>query len=166
MISKLKDLGYITQESFDGRKRTLKSNIEITILKTRVKENFKAGLKKTTVPIKENFKADIISNNTTNNTRNIPQVFPIQIPMDWPVNEFIALWDSFMELRTKKKKPVTGAARKLIIDELLVLSNHKWEIAKQIIHYSIKGGYPKFYPLKEEEHEITKDPNRYGPDKY
>lgn len=89
MIKKLKEDGYIYEESFDGRIRTLKSNIKIVTKQSKDnykaglkeiikedKENDKSGLKEIIKQDKENDKAglkEIINNNNTiNNTINNP----------------------------------------------------------------------------------------------
>ena len=72
MIKKLKDEGYIYEASFDGRVRTLKSNIK-TIVK-QSKDDYKTDLKKIIKQNEENVKPalkEIINNsNTVNNLFN------------------------------------------------------------------------------------------------
>jgi hypothetical protein len=74
MIKKLKDEKYIYEASFDGRTRTLKSNIK-TIIK-QSKDDYKAGLKEIIKQNEENYKPalkEIINNsNTVNNLSNNP----------------------------------------------------------------------------------------------
>lgn len=68
MIKRLKDDEYIYEESFDGRVRTLKSNIK-TIVK-QSKDDYKAGLKETIKQNKINYKADLKETINNNNRYN------------------------------------------------------------------------------------------------
>jgi hypothetical protein len=74
MIKKLKDEKYIYEASFDGRTRTLKSNIK-TIIK-QSKDDYKPALKEIIKQNEENYKPalkEIINNsNTVNNLSNNP----------------------------------------------------------------------------------------------
>jgi hypothetical protein len=70
MIKKLKDEGYIYEASFDGRVRTLKSNIKTIVRQS--KDDYKAGLKEIIKQNEENYKAglkEIINNNNTYNNQ-------------------------------------------------------------------------------------------------
>lgn len=72
-ISKLISFGYMYIESFDGRKRVLKTNIDLN-LTSKQNDNLKADFKKTSKQSKSKLKGSIeenlIYNNTFNNTSN------------------------------------------------------------------------------------------------
>lgn len=65
MISNLKKLDYIYEESFDGRRRILKSAIKIIVKQN--KENYEADLKKTKGRLEKNYEHNNISSNQSNN---------------------------------------------------------------------------------------------------
>lgn len=72
-ISKLISYGYMYIESFDGRKRVLKTNIDFNLI-SKQNDNLKADFKKTSKQSKSKLKSSIeenlIYNNTFNNTSN------------------------------------------------------------------------------------------------
>lgn len=178
MIKKLKDDGYIYEESFDGRVRTLKSNIK-TIVK-QSKDDYKSGLKEIIKQNKGNYKADlkeiINNNNTLNNQSNnsfnkkesslqkieeISEAIPTCIDSD--------TWEEWKHYRHKEKKQkLTPSTTQKQLQQL-----QKWHSEghdpNEIINCSIMNGWSGLFPPKDKQikknNSTVKDSNQDHLDK-
>ena len=88
MISNLKKLDYVYEESFDGRRRVLKSAIKIIVKQN--KDNYNSDLKKTKVSFKENYKHNNTPNNQSiNKEKNIKKEKSFTKPSKEEIQEYI-----------------------------------------------------------------------------
>lgn len=156
-LKKMRDLNFIKTVSNANRLRELRTCLDFSCIKfdTVAVSNLKQDLY-------QNPSKPDIKNDTDINTKNNPVT--MNIPFDWPINDFLKLWDSFMSVRQKKKKPVVNSAVKLLIDDLIKFSRGEWNIAKLIMEKSIKRTYPEFYPI--DEVKTNTDDDRYAPSRY
>ena len=68
-------------------------------------------------------------------------------------------WKAFVEMRTKKRKPLTAFAVRLLVkalDQLRLAGDDPAEI----VNASIVGGWDKFYPLKRDQGRNGSQPSR------
>ena len=145
-ISKLKKLGYIYVQNFDGRKRELKSrlsNFERQDLK-----NCKADIK--------NLKESNTVNNTSNNTTKVSKKVSFDELIDtYSVNEELRQeLKNHLATRKSKKATLTNRAIELSLkklDELVkdIPVNEQEETKIKIVQQSIERGWTGFFEVKE-----------------
>lgn len=89
-------------------------------------------------------------------TKAAPPVSLVPEFPDWmPMEE----WKAFVEMRTKKRKPLTAFAVRLLVkalDQLRLAGDDPAEI----VNASIVGGWDKFYPLKRDQGRNGSQPSR------
>ena len=110
-IKKLKELGYIYQESFDGRKRVLKSSLQET--DNQPFKDTKPAVRKIKSRVMKNEDIIIQDTNTDNNTSNNGEKSPY--------TNFVAIYDKFCKDRIGvgcKMNGAEGKALKSIIEYL------------------------------------------------
>lgn len=82
------------------------------------------------------------------------------IPSNWPVSEFKELWAEFVEMRAKKKKPLTQNAVVRRVKQLIEVSDGDFTKAKQIATRTIDKSYDEFFrPFKDESISNVNRPN-------
>jgi biotin operon repressor len=110
-IKKLKDLGYIYQESFDGRKRVLKSSLQD--IDNQPVEDTKSAVRKSKSRVKKTESIIIQDTNTDNKTHIIGEKSPY--------TNFVSVYDKFCKDRIGvgcKMNGAEGKALKSIIEYL------------------------------------------------
>lgn len=75
-------------------------------------------------------------------------------------NSFTILWEEYLLMRKKLKKPMTDKAKELAIKKLHKLSNDNIEIAKRILEMSIMNSWQGLFPLKPDEVVGEKTPEQ------
>lgn len=146
IIGKLKESGYITLESFNGRQRVLKTCFKI-YFKADLNDSLMQDERKFKGRIKENDKHIDTTNSKINNTNTLfneskKDVNLFAIPDGWPVKEFTELWHNYVRNRKGKTLNEDMAAKriKLLID----LSNGDWKTAKEILIKAAFKGWDDF----------------------
>lgn len=73
-------------------------------------------------------------------------------PNDIPLPEYLSneLWDSFMEIRNKQKKPPTVKAQELLLKKLEKLRNEGND-PTEVINQTIVNSWLSFYPLRDDK---------------
>lgn len=143
-ISKLIEYGYVYVQSFDGRKRVLKS---------RLTKNASQPCKKDKAEM-QNVQDNNINNNKDNNI-NIKKERKKKSEYDVIIDEMVddeeikELLYEQIKMRKMKKKPVTDKALRMLINKLYSLSSDIEE-QKKIIEQSIINCWDSFYQLKKE----------------
>ena len=158
-ISKLKKLGYIYVQSFDGRTRELRSRL--TKNESQPIENKKAEC--------ENLKESNIDNNTENNKDNKKErkkTYDTAISEYTSNKEVSEALKAFVQMRTMMKKPLTDRALSLLLNKLDSLANNDTEKV-ELLNNAVMNNWLSVYPLK---HEYSKpkqqayDQNGYDAD--
>lgn len=141
-ISKLKELGFVSLENFDGRVRVLRS---------RLVKNTRQTSKKYEAD-KENLRC--YNNNITNNTNNNKKESKKESDYDNIINSNIkddsvrnALLE-FIKMRKLAKSPMTNRALELLISRLRKLADTP-EMAVKVLEQSIVNNWKNIYELKE-----------------
>ena len=106
MVSNLKKLDYIYEESFDGRRRILKSAIKIIVKQN--KENYEADLKKTKGRLEKNYEYNNISSNQSinsfNNNKKYKKENPILSEKEILFENFYKLYNNLDEIKESTKE--------------------------------------------------------------
>jgi len=113
-VSKLKNLGYIFQESFDGRKRILKSNLQE--FENQPIKKTKTALRKSKGSIKKTTNIIIQDNNTDNKTNIVGEVSPY--------TNFVSVYDTFCKERVGVGCKMNGAEGKALKSIITYLQLH------------------------------------------
>lgn len=149
-ISKLIEYGYLYVQSFDGRQRTLKSNI----LQGRLVKS--ASLVKNARQTSKKCEADKQKVQESNNNREtvIEKKERKKENYDSIIDEFVLAEDvkaalrEFIKMRKLIKKPMTDRALKLLINRVGELATNEAEQVA-IINQSIVNSWQNVYPLKD-----------------
>lgn len=158
-ISKLKKLGYIYVQSFDGRTRELRSRLTKN-------ESQPFEIKKAEC---ENLKESNIDNNTENNKDNKKErkkTYDTAISEYTSNKEVSEALKTFIQMRTMMKKPLTDRALSLLLNKLDSLANNDTEKV-ELLNNAVINNWLSVYPLK---HEYSKpkqqayDQNGYDAD--
>ena len=112
-ITKLKELGFIYQESFDGRKRILKASLQEAD-NQHIKDD-KPVVRKSKSSISNSENIIIQDNNTDNNTSNNGEKSPY--------TNFVAVYDEFLKKRIGVGVKMNGAEGKALKQIIQYLSN-------------------------------------------
>jgi hypothetical protein len=82
---------------------------------------------------------------------------------EWLESEPLArAWDGWLLVRKRKHSPATEYAKKLAMERLQSLSGGDLDIAIQIVHEAIEGGWTKFYELKGQARAASNSAGRQG----
>lgn len=96
--------------------------------------------------------------NKNNNINNNPPISPHEKNEDWK-----NAWEAFIEMRKKKKSPLTDRAKKMLVTELNKLANDtKTQI--EILNQSTMNSWKSVYPLHSRGSPKSQKPN--GPPSY
>lgn len=144
-IATLTETGYIERGPFDGRKRTLRSQIDLS---ARPKSTT-SKIKTNQLPV-QNEPAARPKRAHSKTTRKTKSKTITKVEGQWPWAGSEATWLAWIEYKTKEhrfayKSEISAQAA---IDQLLTLSNHDETTAKAIIKQSIANGWKGFFPIK------------------
>ena len=165
-ISRLTEIGYIYQKSFDGRKRVLGSNINKHVIAKKRKadtkdflcrvEKFSMQGGKICEADTKNIRANNIESNIMNNIddkkENISKeksefenlILSQEEPLREPLREFI-------KMRKTIRKPLTVHAFDLIIKDVKKFADGDIDKGVKILEQSIKNSWQGVFDLKEYE---------------
>ena len=146
-LNHLQKCGYITilVENKNNRKIFLLAADE------GVRKNFQGGTKELSGGTKElsgGYERIFVPyNNEYNNTNNNPPISPHEKNEDWK-----AAWEAFIEMRKKKKSPLTDRAKKLILNKLEPYGkNEQIEMLNEAIIHNWLSVYPRDPPKSKKE---------------
>lgn len=149
-VKKLKAIGYLREESFDGRTRCLKSNLkrDSQNLLSRVAKSAMQGGKKCEADTQKLRHSNINNNtdsNPTTNKRSSSNGYASIIEGFTDNTELQTSLMEFAKMRKMIKRPLTDNALSLIIKKLSKLSadeNEQIAIVNQSIEHSWQGIFP------------------------
>lgn len=129
LISKLCEMEYVRLESFDGRKRVLRSLMK------------KVYGQRVIVERAEQQPVD---------TKQQAASYAADLEQLYKIPDFMEAWFDFMQNRKKIRRPMTPAAMKLVLRGLIKIRD-EFGTADVIasLNRSTKNGYPDVYPPKQ-----------------
>lgn len=140
-ISKLKELGFIYEKSFDGRTRILKTCIG----------NFTRQTSKIYEAEYENLRPNNIDNNINNiKERKKDGKYDEIINSNLTDEDVKVAVYEFIKMRKLIKKPMTDRALSLMLNKLHKLANNK-DVAIKILEQSILNNWQDIYELKQDK---------------
>lgn len=70
-------------------------------------------------------------------------------PIEWMNDELLEAWDGFLEMRIRKRKPMTARAQKMVLKKLYNYAPENVELAIKILDQAVEFSYDSVYPLKK-----------------
>lgn len=145
-IARLIELGYISRESFDGRKRTLQSRLAKNAMQTsRVCNAELQNLQHSNI----DNNIDIIIKKERKKEPEQEESYDSIIESATENEDLREAYMEFVKMRKLKKDPMTNHALHLLIGKAQKLSGGNEAIQKQMLEEAIINGWKSVYPLKE-----------------
>ena len=155
-ITKLKNLGYLQIQNFDGRQRILKSSL--SKFKRQNPKNCKAAF--------QNLKESNILSNTVSNTiikKESKKESYDEILSAVSDDSLRDLYYEFIKMRKLIKSPMTNRALIMLVKKVNELETSV-DGQKALLETAIINNWKSVYPLKQENKKPQKDNSKYALD--